>query len=82
MLTEATTPCNRARRPASSARVRDGETYQVGDRIVHLQVPGVFVVIGRRGAMLEVESARGLRMTVHEAGVRRLDGPPPEPKDA
>jgi len=59
-------------------RVRDSEAYQVGDRVVHLQVPGVFVVVGRRGSMLEIESARGLRMTVHEIGLRRLDGPPPE----
>jgi hypothetical protein len=61
--------------------VRNGEAYQVGDRVVHLQVPGVFVVVGRRGAMLEVESDRGLRMNVHEVAVRRLEGPPPEPKD-
>jgi len=54
---------------------------RVGDRVVHLQVPGVFTVVGRRGALLHVESERGLRMTVHEVAVRRLDGPPPEPKD-
>jgi hypothetical protein len=53
----------------------------VGDRVVHLQVPGVFVVVGRRGRLLDVESDRGLHMTVHEVAVRRLDGPPPAPKD-
>ena len=57
-------------------------TIRLGDRVVHLQVPGVFTVIGRRGPFLEIESERGLRMTVHEVGVRRLEGPPPEPKDA
>ena len=54
---------------------------RIGDRVVHLQVPGVFVVSGRRGRLLTVESDRGLRMTVHEVAVRRLDGPPPAPKD-
>lgn len=54
---------------------------QSGDRIVHLQVPGVFVVVGRKGPWLDLESDRGLRMTVHEVQVRRLDGPPPAPKD-
>jgi hypothetical protein len=54
---------------------------QSGDRVVHLQVPGVFVVVGRKGRWLDVESDRGLRMTVHEVQVRRLDGPPPAPKD-
>ena len=52
-----------------------------GDRVVHLQVPGVFTVRTRRGTLLEVEGERGLRMTVREIAVRRLDGPPPEPKD-
>ena len=58
------------------------EAIQVGDRVVHLQVPGVFTVVARRGAFLEVENARGLRMTIHEVALRRLDGPPPAPKDA
>ena len=60
----------------------DEGTIRVGDRIVHLQVPGVFVVVGRRGVLLEVESERGLRMTVREIAVRRLDGAMPEPEDA
>jgi hypothetical protein len=55
---------------------------QIGDRVVHLQVPGVFTVTGRRGAFLELESERGLQMRVHEISVRRLEGPPPELKDA
>lgn len=55
---------------------------QVGDRVVHLQVPGVFVVLGRRGRLLDLESERGLRMTLDQVAVRRLDGPPPAPKDA
>src|SRR5438093_8061493 len=77
---DATSPCNRARPPASSAAVGN-EAIRVGDRVVHLQVPGVFTVVARRGAFLEVENARGLRMTVHQVGLRRLDGPPPAPRD-
>ncbi len=52
---------------------------QVGDRVVHLQVPGVFTVMGRQGPLLLVESARGLRMTLLEKAARRLDGPPSAP---
>jgi len=45
-------------------------------------VPAVFTVIRRRGHFLDLESERGgLRMTVHEVAVRRLDGAPPVPKD-
>ena len=73
--------CNREPPPASSAAVGD-EAIQIGDRVVHLQVPGVFTVVARRGAFFEVENGRGLRMTVHQVALRRLDGPPPVPKDA
>ncbi|HZP40697.1 MAG TPA: hypothetical protein VFD84_04200 [Candidatus Binatia bacterium] len=60
----------------------DGATIRPGDRVVHLQVPGVFVVVGRTGRLLELQSERGLQMRVHEIQVRRLDGPPPPPADA
>jgi hypothetical protein len=60
----------------------DETAIHPGDRVVHLQVPGVFTVRTRRGCLLDVESERGLRMTVREITVRRLDGAPPEPKDA
>ena len=56
-------------------------TIRIGDRVVHLQVPGVFTVVAQRGRFFEVENARGLRMTIHEVALRRLDGPPPAPKD-
>jgi hypothetical protein len=62
--------------------MNDREAIRVGDRVVHLQVPGVFVVARRRGALLDLESDRGLRMTVREVAVRRLDGAPAVPKDA
>ena len=77
---DATSPCNPARPAASFARV-SGDGIQIGDRVVHLQVPGVFTVIGRRGGFLEVEGARGLRMTIHQTGLRRVEGTPPTPKD-
>jgi len=53
-----------------------------GDRVVYLGAPGIFTVTGRRGALLDLESDRGLRKTVHEVAVRRLTGPPPAPADA
>jgi hypothetical protein len=59
----------------------EADPIRAGDRVVTLHVPGVFTVIRRRGRFLELESERGLRMTVHEVGVRRLDGPPLAPKD-
>src|SRR3989442_6526395 len=77
---DATSPCNRERPPASSTAVGD-EAIQIGDRVVHLQVPGVFTVVTRRGAFFEVENSRGLRMTIHEVALRRLNGPPPIPTD-
>lgn len=60
----------------------EDSAIRVGDRVVHLQVPGVFVVVGRRGAFLDLESARGLRMSMHEVALRRVNGTPPAAKDA
>jgi hypothetical protein len=53
------------------------EAIQLGDRVINLQVPGIFTVIDRQGPRLVIETARGLRMTVFEAQVRRLDDVPP-----
>ena len=53
----------------------------VGDRVVNMQMPVVFVVTGRRGNLLDLESDRGLRVVALESTIRRLDGPPPAPKD-
>jgi len=61
--------------------VKEERGIRIGDRVVQLQVPGVFTVVGRRGAFFEIENERGLHMTVHEVSLRRLDGRPPEPKD-
>jgi hypothetical protein len=49
------------------------DAIRVGDRVVNLQVPGIFTVIDRRGTLLVIETERGLRMTVQEAQVRRVD---------
>lgn len=59
----------------------DEGPIRAGDRVVHLGAPGVFVVLARRGPLLEMESDRGLRKTVHEVAVRRLTGAPPQPKE-
>jgi hypothetical protein len=54
---------------------------EVGDRVVGMQMPVVFVVTGRRGNLFDLESDRGLRRVALESTIRRLDGPPPAPKD-
>jgi hypothetical protein len=56
-------------------------TIQAGDRVVTTQIPGVFVVLGRRGQFLEIESGKGLRLTVLESALRRLDGNGAGPSD-
>ena len=48
-------------------------TIQVGDRVINLQVPGLFTVIDRSGQLLVIETAKGLRMTVLDSQVRMLD---------
>ena len=48
-------------------------TIQLGDRVINLQVPGLFTVIDRRGSLLVLETAKGLRMTVLDSQVRLLD---------
>ena len=50
--------------------------------MVHLQIPGVCVVVARRGKFLEVESDRGLRKLVHEVSLRRVGAAAPTPRDA
>jgi hypothetical protein len=57
-----------------------GGAIQVGDRVITLQVPGVFTVTSRQGPMLEIASDKGLQMIVHESSVRRLETSPPAQK--
>ena len=54
-----------------------GDAISVGDEVINLQVPGVFRVIARRGQFLDIETVQGLRMTVLDAAVRKLDATPP-----
>jgi hypothetical protein len=56
---------------------------QLGDRVINLQVPGIFTVVDRAGALVVIQTARGLRMTVGEAQLRRVDDPvvPPPTSD-
>ena len=70
-------------RPPGNVRpmADDERPIGTGDRVVHLGAPGIFVVMSRRGPLLDIESDRGLRTTVHEVAVRRLTGPPPAPAD-
>jgi hypothetical protein len=57
------------------------EAIQLGDRVINLQVPGIFTVVDRRGSLLVLQSPRGLQMNVLESQVRRLDASAP-PRDA
>ncbi len=59
---------------------KDG--IRLGDRVVSTAIPGVFRVVGKRKQLLDIESDRGLRMTVREEQVRRVDGKIPTPSDA
>jgi hypothetical protein len=61
--------------------VRD-ETIQVGDRVITVAVQGIFTVLARRGPLVDMENERGVRMTVVATALRRLNGTPPQPKDA
>ena len=49
---------------------------KVGDRVITLQMPGVFVVVARRGRLLDIQTDEGIAMTVLESAVRRLDDTP------
>lgn len=52
------------------------DAIRVGDKVINLQMPGVFRVTSRNGRLIVIESATGVRMTVRAEGVRRLDGGP------
>ncbi len=49
---------------------------RLGDKVIGTGMPGIFTVVGKRGPMLEIENARGLRRIVHEIALRRVDGEP------
>jgi hypothetical protein len=54
---------------------------QIGDRVINLQMPGVFVVTARRGRLIDIETDEGIAMTVLDSAVRRLDATPPPSSD-
>jgi hypothetical protein len=58
------------------------EPIKVGDRVINLQMPGIFVVVARRGRVLEIETPDGVAMTVLEGAVRRLNDSSPTPAGA
>ena len=60
-----------------SAAQMGGGAIEVGDQVINLQVQGIFTVIDRRGTYLVIQTARGLRMTVLDSQVRRMDDVPP-----
>ena len=58
------------------------DAIQIGDKVIVLQVPGVFRVTVRNGRLVMIESPSGVRLTMRVEGVRRLDGGSAVPKDA
>lgn len=54
-----------------------GDAIEVGDSVVGTQIPGVFTVRARRGQLVDIESDRGLQMTVVIKSVRKVDEPSP-----
>jgi hypothetical protein len=50
----------------------DDQKLDIGDRVITLQMPGIFRVIGRNGDILTIESIKGgVRLTKHESALRR-----------
>jgi len=45
---------------------------EIGDRVYTLQMPGVFLVLARRGSFVDIESDGGIRLTVSDASLRRV----------
>jgi hypothetical protein len=48
-------------------------SIEVGDRVVNLQMPGIFRVVARHGRLLDIETPEGVRMTVRAEALRKLD---------
>lgn len=49
---------------------------QIGDRVITMQMPGIFTVTGRKGPALDIVSDDGVRLTVSAASLRRIDSTP------
>ena len=48
---------------------------QVGDEVVTMSAPGRFRVIAVEGYVVTIENAEGIRKTVLESALRRLEAP-------
>lgn len=59
------------------------EKLRIGDRVITLQMPGIFRVVVRNGAILTIDSEKhGARLRVHESQLRRpLEDPSATDKD-
>jgi hypothetical protein len=53
--------------------MHDDGVIRVGDRVVSLSMPGIFRVVARTGQLLAIETDDGIRMTVTDGNVRRVD---------
>lgn len=60
------------------ARMSD-EPLQIGDRVITMQMPGIFTITGRTGRAMEIVSDDGVRLTVSEASLRRIYDAPAAP---
>jgi hypothetical protein len=55
---------------------------RIGDRVITMQMPGIFTVTGRSGRALDIVSDEGVRLRVMEASLRRMDAAPADAPDA
>jgi hypothetical protein len=48
------------------------DTLDIGDRVITLQMPGIFRVVARNGTILTIEAEKGdVRLTLDETALRR-----------
>ena len=52
---------------------------ELGDKVITLQMPGIFTVTGRQGPALVIETDDGVRLAVLEASLRRMYGKADDP---
>jgi hypothetical protein len=50
----------------------ENERLEIGDRVITLQMPGIFRVVARDGEILTILAEKGgVRLRLHEAALRR-----------
>jgi len=60
------------------------DRLRIGDRVITMQMPGIFTVTGQSGPALDIVSDEGVHLRVYESSLRRMDAPPvavPMPDD-